>query len=563
MGVKSILEIDVQDAKFVRFQELFNRYTEELGKTPNSWKAVGKESAAMATQFERMAAALMAQNALSAESRDADEKRLKQLSSSERMWTSMSKSAKSISRSVLDIGSGILKWGGLIAGGALFGSMFGIDRMARDVSSSRRSSMGLGLSIGEQKAFNINFERLMDPNFLSQVAEMKMDPSKAGPLYTMGVGTGGSTEDTAVALLKAMRTRALATPIEQLGLLDTQTGLSAGTEEWRRLHDMKSSEFNSLMSGNRRDISAFNIGDPTAEKWQNFTTQMEKAGATIFKVFVQGLGPLAGPLTNLSDAFTKFVGRLFPASGNGPVQKGIEDLGHWLDGLSGKLSSQSFLDSVDKFVSGTGQLADAIETTIDAIQHPGRTAVRAVTGAIKADFIGGHQALWEGAKYGMSLLGKGADWIQKQAAFAQLAQLDAAYGLPGGTLEYVWGKESSFGFNPKDQPGRNGAQGPFQIKPAVQGGINAHAFDQSANRAGQLIKDELARYHGDVAKAIAAYHLGDPTMDSTIGRYGTDWRKNMPLDKNGKNYLAGVTVTVNNNTGGSAAVSVNSLAAGP
>lgn len=561
MATRSIISVDVDDAKFVRFQALYAKYTEELGKTPNAWKAAGKESAAMATQFERMAAALMAQNALSAESKDADEKRLKQLSTSERLWTSMSKSASSIARSVLDVGTGLLKWGGLIGGAALFGSMFGIDRMARDVSNSRRSAMGQGLSIGEAKAFGVNFERLLDPNFLSQVAEMKMDPSKAGPLYTMGVGTSGSTEDTAIALLKAMRARAVSTPIEQLGLLDTQTGLSAGTEEWRRLHDMKNPEFNSLMAGNRRDIAGLGIGDGTAQGWQNFTTQMERAGATIFKVFVQGLSPLSGPLTHLSEAFTKFVTQLFPASGNGPVQKGIENLGHWLEGLSGKLSSQSFLTSVDSFVSNTGQLADAMQTIVDAVQHPGSTLGKAVVGAVKEDFIGGHQALLAGAKYGVSLLGKAGDWVAKQAALAQLSQLDSAYGLPAGTLAYVWGKESSFGFNPQDQPGKNGAQGPFQIKPAVQGGINAHNFSQSSNRAGQLIKEELARYHGDIAKAIAAYHLGDPAMDQTLSKYGSNWRKQVPYVSD-LSPQKGISVTINNNTGGSTTASVNALAAG-
>ena len=61
MTVKSIIDVDVNDGKFQRFHELFQRYNDELAKTPNAWKAAGAEQAAMATQFERMTAAMMAQ----------------------------------------------------------------------------------------------------------------------------------------------------------------------------------------------------------------------------------------------------------------------------------------------------------------------------------------------------------------------------------------------------------------------------------------------------------------------------------------------------------------------
>jgi hypothetical protein len=545
--IKSIVEVDVDTAKFARFQELFSRYETQLGKTPNAWKAVGKESAAMATQFERMAAALMAQNQLSKEGKDADEKRLKQMASTEKLWTSMSHSAKSVAKSVLDIGAGLLKWGTLIGGGLLGGSLFGLDRLGASVSDQRRTSMGLGLSIGERAAFKTNFGRVVDPDsFLGMVNEMQSDPRKSWSLYSMGINPNGkSTEDLSVSLLKAMRQRAQATPVNQLGLLGSMTGIGVGTDTWRRLHDMKSGEFNQLLSGNRQDIGALGFRDPVALKWQNFTTQMERAGQSIFKTFVLGLAPLADPLKHLSAAFVEFLGKV--TAKNGVAQEGINNLAGWIESFSGKISKPEFLSSIDQLVSDSGRLAGAIHTVADAVDHPAEAAGKAVASTVKADFLGGHAAMWSGLKLAGSWIGQGFDALTKNTgALARVGALDAKYGLPSGALEYVWGKESSSRMDAPDRAG--GASGPFQLKPGVSGGIDRHSFYQSSERAAQLLAQELKRYKGDIVKAIAAYNLGDPTLDKLIGQYGANWQKHAP-------YVAGITI--NNNTGGNAITTVS------
>lgn len=465
----------------------------------------------------------------------------------------MSRSAGSISKSVLDIGVGILRWGSLLSAGLLGGSLFGIDRMAGAVSDQRRSSTGLGLSIGEQKAFQVNLGRFVNPDaFLGGINSAVSDVSKQGPLFALGVNPNQSTAEVAVDTLKRVRALALATPVNQLGILESSRRLGElglGVEDLRRLRSTSPQEFNAQMAHLASDTGALGIGGGTAKQWQDFTTQMQRAGQSIEKVFVNGLVPLAGPLEHLSAAVVKFLTTL--TAKDGPIEHGINNLAHWIDDFSSNVASSKFLDSVKQFVSDTGELADAMHGIVDAVKHPGEAAGNAVVGAVKADVIGGHKALWEGVKFGGSLLGKAGDWIAKQAAMAQLAMMDAEYGLPAGTLEYVWGKESSFGFNPKDQPGKNGAAGPFQIKPSVAGGIDTHNFGASSHRAAQLIKDELARYHGDVAKAIAAYHLGDPTMDKISSQYGSNWRKQVPYVSD-LGPQKGMTLTIINQTGGAA-----------
>lgn len=564
MGVKSIISVDVDDAKFKQFHELFTKYQTQLSKTPGMWAQAGKEQDALSSNFEKMTAVLLAQGQIARDNDDADEKRGKRLSAAERLWTSIGKSSAFIAKNVLDVGTGLLKWGSLIGAGLLGGSLFGIDKMAGSVSSSRRSAMGMGLSIGEQKAFGVNFERLLDPNFLSQVNEMKSDPSKSGPLYTMGVGTGGSTEETATALVKAMRAKALATPTGMLGLLDSMTGLSAGTETWRRLHDMKGSEFNSLVAGNRRDIGGFNIDPATALKWQNFTTQMERAGESIFKVFVTGLAPLAEPLTHLSEAFTKFVTRLFPAGGNGPVQKGIENLGHWLDGLSGKMSAPAFLSSVDKFVSGTGQLAASIHDLAEDIDSLRIKAggVGAGAGAIGDAFADSWHFWTDPIKNTWNKLNNNGTpdkdyFLSLAQGFAKQNKSD--YGVAAAEM----GLESSYGANTGTQAG--GATGLYQLKPVWSKyfGQNADDPKQATDMATKINAILGKKYGNDMRAELAAYHLGETDFDKIYSAHRKDFMKYLPAES--QDYVnkgVRIAVTINQNTGGSTTASVNALAAG-
>jgi hypothetical protein len=134
-----------------------------------------------------------------------------------------------------------------------------------------------------------------------------------------------------------------------------------------------------------------------------------------------------------------------------------------------------------------------------------------------------------------------------------LSNLDKQYGLPAGALEYIYGQETSFGANVHDQPGANGAQGPFQIKPSMGGGADLHGFDTSSRRAAEIFAEELKHYHGDALKATAAYHLGDGALDKIIAKFGKAWAQHVP-------YVAGVQgVRIENATGGNIVTSAAQL----
>jgi uncharacterized protein YukE len=532
--VKSIIDIDVNSNEFQQFAKEFAKYKDALAATPSAWAKVNKQTDEIGSKFEKMGRELREQGDISRENDDAEEKRLKRLSTSEKLWTSMSRSGASLAKSVLDVGVGVLKWGSIIAGGLLGGSLFGIDRMARDVSNDRRSAMGIGMSTSEKKAFDINFERLLDSDFPAKIAEMKMDPSKAGPLYALGVDPGGSTQDTLIATIKAMRAKALATPVSQLGMLDQITGMNVGSETWGRFKNYKTGEINSMLAGDKRDIGAVGFSDATGRKWQDFTTQMERAGAQIQKTFVDGLAPLAVPLTHLSQSLVKFLGRLLPTNGKGPIEEGIDTLGHWIDEFSGKIAKPEFLKRIDQFTGELGGLADVIHKIKDIADHPGHALMDAVVTDVTDNQVARAKAMG----------GLGADiwdWLAHMGANVGVSTTEQKYGLPKGSLAYLWQQESGSSFDSPDKP--DGAGGAFHLKRSMAGGMDPHDFDQSKDRVAEILANEMKRNHGDIVKAFKAY---DPNVD--VSKY---------------NPQGGSNITINNNTGGSATVTVNALAGGP
>jgi hypothetical protein len=550
MAVKSILDIDVQDSKFKAFKEQYDRYQAALAKAPGAWKAVNKETAAVGKSFEKMAQALLDQGKSRSAVDDASKKQERSLTRSDQLWTSISKKTKSIAGDVLSATRSLISWTGILSGiGGLLGigSLFGLDKMGANVSNQRRSSMGLGMSIGQQKAFQTNFSRVVDPDaVLGWVNGIETDPTKAWSAYALGAAPTGNTENDAVRLLKALRTKAQSTPVSQLGLLQQQYGYSGSVEDLRRLKSMSGGEFNQLIAGNKRDIGNLGIDDKVAKKWQDFTTQMERAGSTIFKVFVNGLAPLTGPLEHLSQGVVHFVEILMRK--DGIVEQGINKLGGWLDEFAGKLDSNTWQTNFEKFTSSIGDLADLIHT----LAHPYDTVKNAATNKME--------------EFGQWLSPDPSQVVANKENYGKyLGRLESKYALPSGLLDKVWSQESGRSLYPT-RNSRAGAKGAFQFMPdtASQYGIT-NAMDplQSANGAAKYLFDLEKRYGGNTQRALAAYNWGPGNVDKSLAG-GFDYqgvhRPQGWIPGETQKYSGTVNLMITNNTGGNAVVTASQLA---
>ena len=106
MAVKSVIDIDVNDAKFKRFSDTFNKYQAALAKQPDMWKKSDKEVGHFGSTFAAITAALFAQNELHKEGQETLDKSNKNLANHASLWNTIHKSTTGVLK---DVGS-IAKW---------------------------------------------------------------------------------------------------------------------------------------------------------------------------------------------------------------------------------------------------------------------------------------------------------------------------------------------------------------------------------------------------------------------------------------------------------------------
>jgi hypothetical protein len=368
-----VLEIPIDDSAAQKFFASFQRYQDGLSKTPTQWKRTTEAIFGQREAFRQVASA----------GRPV-----------ETLWRNVAGWSGSVLSNTARITAHLLKWTTLLGGGLVGGSLFGITRMASDVAGYRRSAMGLGMSVGGMRSFGINMSRFVDPgSFLSSINAAISNPMLQSPLYALGVNPTGSTEQTSLSMLRAMRRLALSTPRGELGLMSQSYGLGpfGGLETLMRLRSTPASEFYRQLAAERRDRTGLGLPPGVAGKWQAFTTQMDRAGATIFKTFVVGLAPLEKPLQGLSVAFTGFLTRLM----NGPLLKeGVNKLADFLNKFSVELTSKKFQSAVSNLVSDTGVIAQAFHAFAADIRgfqhHPVKSIAKgALDVVVKAPFKAG------------------------------------------------------------------------------------------------------------------------------------------------------------------------------
>lgn len=549
MTVKSIVDVEMRTAQWDEYQANFQKYQAQVEKNPSLWAKSGKELKNVASGFQKVVAGMFVQTQLNREMGEAHKNQAKHLTQSEKLWTSISKSAKSVSSSILGATRSLLHWTRILTeiGGFLgAGGLWGIDRIAGGVANQRQSAMGLGMSIGGQSAFKTYFERLGDPNqFLDMVNQIETDP-RAWAGAALGVAKTGNADRDSIALLKSMRAHALATPTSQLGLMDTQYGTKVGEEYWRRLKDTPTEEFNKLIQQYQANQGQMQI--PNAGAWQGLKTQLGANWNKVGAAFDTRLGELAPNLSKLSDSFTKLAIAVI----NSPeIEKGLTAVGKWMDKVSDVVGSPGFIDKVEQFIfdfgEGVSKFVDGIERVAAAIQKI-------------ASYLPGYDS------------GAGASGT-KGRYFDKLSTLESNSNLKKGLLGYQFQRESGGSFNPADNKGHVGA---FQFDPATADWLNKkyhkHLDPRNPEQAAILADyyDEYLsqKYGGDTGKMIAGWNYGEGRLDALMKKHPKDWGKYLPQET--KDYISGAPQNLNahapglvirmeNATGGSAIASASAL----
>lgn len=391
MATKSIIDIEVQDQDFKNFLGLFQKYQAEVAKLPKGWNDIGKEIKNSASGFGDIVAALTAQavfmRQLSAETDKVDKSVTRQASS----WKNITASTKTVAGTVLTITRDLLKWAeigsvftGLLGGGGLLG----LNRLAGNVTADRRYALGLGTSYGEQKAFDLDYGRFVDPGqFLGGINNALHDVSQRWRLSTLGISqqeiAGGNTAQIGSDLLLRLKDLADNTNPALYAQTLQSRGLYAfaSVNDLTRLHGMSRQEVLEQQGHYLSDKGEIGLSDDTLKKWNNLSTQLDRAKVKIETVLVDGLTPLAQPLEHLSDSVTTVVKNLLVwAEHSGAIDKfatGIESFATYL-------GSDDFSKKMDE-VKGDFLLLGRDTIALASAMHQGLVLLGIVSGDPDAD----------------------------------------------------------------------------------------------------------------------------------------------------------------------------------
>lgn len=426
MALKSIIDIEINDQRFKHFADLFARYQASVKAMPEAWRRVNEAIDKSGKTVEEIEEALRAQvgtggqrerqlqQELKVTQEIADRRRAMQdletkweaqaASVRDRQviaWRSLVRHSKDFAGHIATATRWLLRWTaitGVVSGLLGAGGLFGIARLAGNAGNARRSSLGLGVSVGEQKAFDVNYGRVVNTqSFLTGVNEALHDITKRVGLLGAGLTEdqmrGKNTAQIADELIPALKKIADQTPESMMAQVLQARHLDqfVTLDEFQRLKNTPTAELDQYRAGFRRDQKSLGFTDAVAKAWQDLQVQLTRAGEQIEAVFVKGLVPLAPQLANLSNAIVKTIDQIMSSP----------QLKDWIDGLASGvkwlgdfLLSDRFKDSLNEmlkwaedFGRTVGEFVQKVANFVGPVDDFGKNVkeiVRATASFVKA-----------------------------------------------------------------------------------------------------------------------------------------------------------------------------------
>jgi len=577
MAQRKIIEIDVQDGSFKKFAAAFAAFgaavkdaisdVGDLDKAQAKAAKTGAKQAAAETKAvdgkraKRKQAAKESEDQAKKDSeaekkRVAEENRVELKRKKDR--ADAVKANKEIAKWTADValstGRAALNFAKWMTIGGLAGG-FGLGALASSASNARRQSQGLGIDSGELRAAQVNFGKYIDPeSMLGGIAEAQ---SSYGQQYRFGqLGVNAAGKDPAALLAEILpklvdKFNAVGGKKEAADAM----GLTAfaSMDDLRRLSKLSREELSKTIAQYQKDRESLKVDDSVNQDWQSFLVAIHRAGQVIETSLIKHLAVLAPKLEDFATAVAKSIDT-FLAN---------HDLAKWLDAFSRGIAkaadylvSDEFQSDIGRFMRGLKGAAAAMETIflpfIDNSHND------------KVNFA---PAETPSGSWWQNVLGINSGPTDDANKAAAVKAFEGKYALPAGLLDNVWSMESGRGAN--NGLSKSGAGGDFQFMPgtAAEYGIKDRwDFAQSADAAARYLKKLLDKYNGDQQKALAAYNWGPGNLDFDINGdakhkgHGADWLKYAP--KETQNYVSGVKIVIQNNTGGNAQQTVAALGGG-
>ncbi|WP_337100114.1 lytic transglycosylase domain-containing protein [Escherichia coli] len=617
MVAKSIVDIDVNDDKFVAFMERFREYQSALDDLPEAWRvaAVGigesskqtekakGEAKELGAEFNAVAEAILTINSgidrLNTNLEDSKKKQdefNKSTRSAKGFLSDATKDAKSLAGHIKEATASLLSWGGIVGiftGVLGVGGLFGINRLAATTGAQRFTSLGLGTSIGALDSTAINYQKALGnpAGTLGAIRDSQMDLSKRWTFQAMGI----NNPDQDPAKLLPQMIRNARDIFVQNG--STLQGAQAHgltnfftLDDLNRFKNMSDEEITAMEKRAQQDARMLQITDQQARQWQDFNVQLDYSSQSIRNTFVRGLGPLTPQLSKLSDALSGAIDTVLKSP----------ELGKWIDGLArgierfgNYLSSPEFTSDVLSFMDGVKRLGQSVSRLIDLFA--GKISLSefmsgssSILGSSTREDAEGSQPYVPGSEsdprvWGVLKWGKMASGVAPTQYDDYFSEAAKKYNVDPRWLKAIAAGESSWDQNAVSKAGAKGlmqvmpgnfqpGENPFDPRDNIMAGARVFSWAmQSAN--GDL--DEALRYYnggsrrgsaenraypGRIREKYAAMY-GAPKNNDASGVDSSEIAKNTSKTNLllqqivDKNGNGSREIVVYNNTGGNAIVS--------
>ena len=377
MATKSIIDIEIDDSKFLKFKSIFDDYKKSLEETPEAWSDANSEMGNMvqASQFlkndaeKRLAllqAATLEESKAEKAQQKQDEARRKSTETRKKTDLDAIKRWKDLGSTIASTTVQLAKFASIGLGLATGATTFGMGGLASAASSTRFQSMGLGVSSGAMQSANLNYggKLLGSPTqSLTALRESQTDVTQAWKFSTLGVQNAAnkSTEQLLPEILTKMRDILKATPASQRENRAKVLGMDSiiNAEDRQRMVTVSDSEFEAANKRYQKDLKELNIRDSTLKSFQDLNTQFDRTKDQFFKIFVDGLEPLAPALTRFSEAVGGAFDKLMSAKNLEPM---INKLAEGITKFSAYLTSPEAEKDFNNLVTHIKEAAAAIGT---------------------------------------------------------------------------------------------------------------------------------------------------------------------------------------------------------
>lgn len=512
-NLKSIISIEVQDEQYKNFIESYAEYNESLEENAKKWNDVAAAAGGAAHPMGGMSGD--AKGIVSSLSAMID-----QFTKINRESKKAENTTGGIKRNFLEalgfsreITSNMIRWGsiGTLGLGAAGAAYAGVSVIASSESNLRKQSSGYGMTAGQLEAAKVELDKYIDvESHLKAQNTFRNDAATKGARDTAGLSGMEGLSQSDYLLESLLRVRKTYMEHggsrggmgEQVAQAFKLHELGFSTEELKRLEGMTEAEIKMSQVRIRASEKDLDQTDKQLKSWQDLSIEMDKFGKALKIITANILLPVV----------QIFGGIEAPTSDQAKKNIGYSEE---------KKKDSSWFNSF----FGAPALKGNQNSSIAPV-------------AVKSPSFG--------------------DKLSK------IAEVERKNGLPAGILFGQWGAESNFGKNKGYS--KAGALGDWQfMKPtADQYGISDRSsFDQSLSGAGDYMSNLMRMFKNDVRKALAGYNWGEGKVQRAIRLYKGDWERHIPAETEryiNKSLATANTITINNQTGGNATVSLSTVA---